>query len=88
MAVQAQLRQIGVDVRVRLLKEASAFDLVQGRLDEKGTRVRDYDAFLTNYTGGLRADDTWFLHSRNREARSACLAAPIHERIRSWTRWR
>lgn len=67
VAIQAQLRRIGVDMRLRMMEEASAFALAQGRLDAGGRRVRDFDALLTNYTTGRAADDSWFLHSRNRD---------------------
>ena len=66
VAVQAQLRRIGVDMRIRELEETSAFGLAQGRVEEGGERVREFDAFLTNYTTGTSSDDSWFLHSRNR----------------------
>lgn len=68
VAVQNHLRQIGVDMQVRLLEEATAFSMVEGRMGEDSMRVRDFDAFLTNYTTGSRADDSWFLHSSNRDA--------------------
>lgn len=67
VAIQAQLRRVGVVVDLRMLEEATAFSLAAGRLDAQGERIRDFDALLTNYTTGLRSDDSWFLHSRNRD---------------------
>jgi peptide/nickel transport system substrate-binding protein len=67
VAIQAQLRRVGAVVDLRMLEEASAFALATGRLDAEGTRIRDYDALLTNYTTGRSSDDSWFLHSRNRD---------------------
>jgi peptide/nickel transport system substrate-binding protein len=66
-AIQAQLRSIGVDMQIRLLDEASALGLTEGRLDADGRRVRAFDALLTNWETGLSSDDSWFLHSRNRD---------------------
>lgn len=67
-ALQAQLRRVGVDLQIRLLEQATALSLVEGRVDETGERVRDFDALLTNWETGLSSDDSWFLHSRNRNA--------------------
>jgi peptide/nickel transport system substrate-binding protein len=64
--IQAQLRAIGVDMQIRLLEQASALALVEGRLNADGERVRDFDALLTNWETGISSDDSWFLHSRNR----------------------
>lgn len=64
--IQAQLRRIGIDMQTRLLEEASAFALVEGKRGPDGERVRDYDAVLTNWETGRSSDDSWFLHSRNR----------------------
>jgi peptide/nickel transport system substrate-binding protein len=64
--IQSQLRQIGVDVRLRLLEEGTLLGIVEGRLDGRGERVREFDAVLTNWESGVRADDSWFLHSRYR----------------------
>lgn len=65
-AIQAQLRPIGVDVRIQLLEEGSAFALVEGTPGPDGERVRAYDALLTTWETGHTSDDSWFLHSRNR----------------------
>jgi peptide/nickel transport system substrate-binding protein len=64
--LQSQLRRIGVDMRTQLLEEGSAFALVEGLRGADGERVRDYDAVLTNWETGRSSDDSWFLHSRNR----------------------
>jgi peptide/nickel transport system substrate-binding protein len=67
-ALQAQIRRIGVDLQIRLLEQGTALSLVEGRVDDTGERVRDFDALLTNWETGLSSDDSWFLHSRNRNA--------------------
>jgi peptide/nickel transport system substrate-binding protein len=67
-ALQAQLRRVGVDLQMRLLEQATALALVEGRVNDTGERVRDFDALLTNWETGLSSDDSWFLHSRHRNA--------------------
>jgi peptide/nickel transport system substrate-binding protein len=64
--VQAQLRRVGADMQIRLLEEGSLATLLEGRLDGRGERVRDYDAVLTRWEHGPRSDETYFLHSRHR----------------------
>lgn len=64
--IQAQLRAIGVDVRLRLLEGGTLMALVEGKLNERGERVRNFDAMLTNWETGRSSDDSHFLHSRNR----------------------
>jgi peptide/nickel transport system substrate-binding protein len=66
--LQAQLRRVGIDLQMRLLEQATAISLIEGRIDETGERVRNFDALLTNWETGLSSDDSWFLHSRNRNA--------------------
>jgi peptide/nickel transport system substrate-binding protein len=64
--LQAQLRRIGVDMRIRLLEEGSLWTQLEGRLDARGERVRDFDAVLTRWEHGMRSDESYFLHSRYR----------------------
>jgi peptide/nickel transport system substrate-binding protein len=66
--IQAQLRRIGVDMRIRLEAGGGLMAQVQGQLNARGERVRDFDALLTNWETGRSSDDSWFLHSRNRNA--------------------
>jgi peptide/nickel transport system substrate-binding protein len=65
--VQAQLRRIGVDVQIRVLEEGTLMTQLEGRLDARGERRRDFDAVLTRWEHGPRSDETYFLHSRYRD---------------------
>ncbi|MBA2670959.1 MAG: hypothetical protein H0U67_11360, partial [Gemmatimonadetes bacterium] len=65
--IQAQLRQVGVDLRARVMEGAASWELVQGREGPGGERVRDYDGFLTWWEVGMNPDDSGLLHSRLRD---------------------
>jgi peptide/nickel transport system substrate-binding protein len=66
-AVQAQLAQVGVAAHPEVVEFNTFLTHVQGRENERGVRVRDFDAAIGNWTDNLlRKDDSQLLHSRHR----------------------
>lgn len=66
-AVQAQLAAVGVAARPEIVEFNTFLAQVQGRENGAGTRTRDFDAAIGNWTDNLlRKDDSQLLHSRNR----------------------
>jgi peptide/nickel transport system substrate-binding protein len=66
-AVQFQLRQLGADVQAQFLELSTMWDRVGGSLDANGERVRDFDALLFQWDEYVRLDNSYILHSRNRD---------------------
>jgi peptide/nickel transport system substrate-binding protein len=66
-AVQAQLAAVGIDARPEVVEFNTFLAQVQGHPREDGTRTRDFDAAIGNWTDNLlRKDDSQLLHSRYR----------------------
>lgn len=63
--VQAQLRPLGIVVEPRLVEWNTMIEQLQGSLDERGERVRDFDAVVSSWVDYFRKDDSDILHSRN-----------------------
>jgi peptide/nickel transport system substrate-binding protein len=68
-AIQAQLAAVGIDARPEIVEFNTFLAHVQGEVRGDGTRVRDFDAAIGNWTDNLlRKDDSQLLHSRNRSS--------------------
>jgi peptide/nickel transport system substrate-binding protein len=66
-AIQAQLKNVGIDARPEVLEFNTFVAQIQGAPARDGTRTRDFDAAIGNWTDNLlRKDDALLLHSRNR----------------------
>jgi peptide/nickel transport system substrate-binding protein len=66
-AVQAQLAAVGIDARPEIVEFNTFLAQVQGQPRADGSRTRDFDAAIGNWTDNLlRKDDSQLLHSRNR----------------------
>lgn len=62
---QAQLRRIGVDVVLREVELNTLIHQVDGRLDSRGERERDFQAVVFGWVDGpFFKDDSPYLHSR------------------------
>ncbi|HEV2150348.1 MAG TPA: ABC transporter substrate-binding protein [Longimicrobiaceae bacterium] len=63
---QAQLRRIGVDVVVREVELKTLIQQLEGRIDARGERIRDYQAVILGWVDGpFSKDDSPYLHSRS-----------------------
>jgi len=63
--VQAQLRELGIDVQPRLVEWTSMIEQLQGSLNAEGERIRDFDAVISGWVDWEQKDDAGILHSRN-----------------------
>jgi peptide/nickel transport system substrate-binding protein len=63
-AIQAQLALIGVVVDADVVELNTFSQQMQGTVRANGTRTRDYDAALLNWTDNMRKDDSQLFHSR------------------------
>jgi peptide/nickel transport system substrate-binding protein len=63
--IQAQLRQVGIDVRPQLVEWTSMIRQLQGSLNGEGTRERDFEAVISGWVNWEQQDDAGILHSRN-----------------------
>ncbi|CAA9348574.1 MAG: ABC transporter, substrate-binding protein (cluster 5, nickel/peptides/opines) [uncultured Gemmatimonadetes bacterium] len=62
---QAQLRQIGVDVVVQEVELKTLIHQLEGRVNQRGERVRDYQAVILGWVdGAFFKNDLPYLHSR------------------------
>jgi peptide/nickel transport system substrate-binding protein len=64
--VQAQLRPFGIQVEPRSLEWNTLIGMLDGHLDDRGERVRDFQAVTSGWVNSFRKDDAPILHSRNR----------------------
>lgn len=63
---QAQLRRIGVETVLREVELKSLIHQLEGRVDARGERVRDYQAVILGWVDGpFFKDDSPYLHSRS-----------------------
>ena len=68
-AVQAQLARVGIAAQPEIVEFNTFLAHVQGQASRGGTRSRDFDAAIGNWTDNLlRKDDSQLLHSRNRNS--------------------
>jgi peptide/nickel transport system substrate-binding protein len=68
-AVQAQLAAVGIEARPEVVEFNTFLAQVQGHTRADGSRTRDFDAAIGNWTDNLlRKDDSQLLHSRNRSS--------------------
>jgi peptide/nickel transport system substrate-binding protein len=65
VVIQAQLREVGIAVQPRLVEWTSMIQQLQGSLDARGERVRDFDAVIGGWVNWEQKDDAGLLHSRN-----------------------
>jgi peptide/nickel transport system substrate-binding protein len=70
-AVQAQLRQVGADVRAQFVEMYTLYDMVDGERQPNGERRRDFEAVLVPWGSRGRLDDRFLLHSRSRNDAAA-----------------
>ncbi|MBA2669926.1 MAG: hypothetical protein H0U67_06105 [Gemmatimonadetes bacterium] len=63
--VQAQLRNIGVDVRLSVLEGNTLVSRIMGSEDGRGGRQREFEAVVMGWNDNLRKDDSNLFHSRN-----------------------
>ncbi|HSJ14624.1 MAG TPA: ABC transporter substrate-binding protein, partial [Longimicrobiales bacterium] len=63
--IQAQLRQVGVQVDVQIVEFNTFLAQMEGRPGSGGVRRRDFEAMLGNLTDNLRKDDGQLFHSNN-----------------------
>ncbi len=63
--IQAQFRGIGVAVEPRTLEWNTLIGLLDGSLNERGERVRGFEAVTAGWVTDFRKDDASILHSRN-----------------------
>jgi peptide/nickel transport system substrate-binding protein len=64
-AVQAQLRQVGVDARLSEVEGNTLIGQIVGRVNAKGERERDFEAVVMGWTDSFRKDDSGLFHSRH-----------------------
>lgn len=63
---QAQLRLVGVDVVLRQMEMNTLIHQLDGRVNARGERERDFDAVLFGWTDGpFFKDDSPYLHTRS-----------------------
>jgi peptide/nickel transport system substrate-binding protein len=68
-AVQAQLAAVGIDARPEVVEFNTFLAQMQGQRRADGTRTRDFDAAIGNWTDNvLRKDDSQLFHSRYRSS--------------------
>jgi peptide/nickel transport system substrate-binding protein len=68
-AVQAQLARVGIAAQPEIVEFNTFVTQVQGRVLADGSRARDFDAAIGNWTDNLlRKDDSQILHSRHQGA--------------------
>jgi peptide/nickel transport system substrate-binding protein len=63
--VQAQLRRLGIVVEPRTLEWNTLVALLDGSVNERGERERDFEAVTSGWVTNFRKDDAAILHSRN-----------------------
>lgn len=63
--VQAQLRPLGIVVEPKLVEWVTLLDQLQGSLNARGEREREFEAVVSSWVDYFRKDDADILHSRN-----------------------
>ena len=63
--VQAQLGRLGIQVEPQLVENNTLVDQLQGSLNARGERVRQFDAVVHSWVDFFRKDDADILLSRN-----------------------
>jgi peptide/nickel transport system substrate-binding protein len=63
--VHEQLRRIGIVAQPRVVEWTTLVQQLQGTIDEKGVRSRNFDAVISGWTDWQRKDDAGLLHSRH-----------------------
>jgi peptide/nickel transport system substrate-binding protein len=63
--VHAQLRSIGVVAQPRTLEWNTLVSILDGTVNERGERVRDFEAVVSGWVNDFRKDDKPVLHSRH-----------------------
>ncbi|MEO5509852.1 MAG: ABC transporter substrate-binding protein, partial [Longimicrobiales bacterium] len=63
-AMQAQLAAVGIAAEPDVVELNTFTQQMQGKINADGTRTRDFDAALGNWTDNMRKDDSQLFHSR------------------------
>ncbi len=63
--VQAQLKQLGIDVRPSVVEGNTLIGQLVGNVNRQGERERDFEAVVMGWVDNLRKDDSNLFHSRN-----------------------
>ncbi len=63
--IQAQLRRVGIDVRLRSVEWNTMIRQLQGSVGADGVREREFDAVIGAWVNYFRQDDKGLLHSEN-----------------------
>jgi peptide/nickel transport system substrate-binding protein len=63
--IQAQLRPLGIVVQPRLVEWNSMIQQLQGSLNARGQRERQFEAVIGGWVNWEQKDDSGLLHSRN-----------------------
>jgi peptide/nickel transport system substrate-binding protein len=63
-AVQAQLAEVGIAVVPDIVELNTFSQQMQGTVNADGSRTRDFDAAIGNWTDNFRKDDSQLFHSR------------------------
>jgi peptide/nickel transport system substrate-binding protein len=66
-AMQAQLAKVGIAVEADVVELNTFSQQMQGVVQPDGSRKRDFDAALGNWTDNMRKDDSQLFHSRWRK---------------------
>jgi peptide/nickel transport system substrate-binding protein len=65
---QAQLRQVGVDVRPRVVEGNTLIAQLMGHVNARAERERGFEAVVISWSDSFRKDDSNLFHSRNLNA--------------------
>jgi peptide/nickel transport system substrate-binding protein len=66
-AMQAQLAEVGIAVVPDIVELNTFSQQMQGTVNANGSRTRDFDAAIGNWTDNFRKDDSQLFHSRWRD---------------------
>jgi peptide/nickel transport system substrate-binding protein len=63
--VQAQLRRVGILAQPRTLEWNTLVAILDGRVNRRGERERDFEAVISGWVNDFRKDDSSILHTRH-----------------------